>query len=212
MDGQHNKPNFVPQSDNLPEAFKLQTDCKSTTKPYLLPRNDTEFNRLHIQHYVTRQMLHGTFNTPLEEDLENGIRVLDAGCGTVLSVFASYGIDIAYVREFGRLLSDNGFSDDDIVEDYVSVPLGWGGRAGDLWAENAYMGWIGLAPKLLPLLGISYDVLIQEIKMEFEQFKQNKTWLNFCPEAIAVLSAWGIKFYKNMSLNTWRRSRIYSNT
>ncbi|RUP50090.1 hypothetical protein BC936DRAFT_140362 [Jimgerdemannia flammicorona] len=54
MDGQHNKPNFVPQSDNLPEAFKLQTDCKSTTKPYLLPRNDTEFNRLHIQHYVTR--------------------------------------------------------------------------------------------------------------------------------------------------------------
>ncbi|RUO99706.1 S-adenosyl-L-methionine-dependent methyltransferase [Jimgerdemannia flammicorona] len=84
MDRQHKDPNFVlPPSEYLPEGFKLHIDHKTTSKKsYLLPPSDAEIDRLHIQHYSTRQIVHGNFNAPVEEDLETGIKVLDAGCGS----------------------------------------------------------------------------------------------------------------------------------
>ncbi|RUS33057.1 S-adenosyl-L-methionine-dependent methyltransferase [Jimgerdemannia flammicorona] len=72
-------------SAQLPEGFKVVGGRKFANNiKYLLPNDDDERDRLTQQHYVVRQLIHGNFNAPVEDFLEQGIRVLDAGCGNGL--------------------------------------------------------------------------------------------------------------------------------
>lgn len=88
----------------LPEGFKLVDDWHEPSSKYVFPQNEGEMKRLDIQHYIMRHHLHGNFSAPVEEALEQGIKVLDVGCGTgawVLEMAADYprstfvGIDVA---------------------------------------------------------------------------------------------------------------------
>lgn len=64
----------------LPEGYK-----SAPVRPgqkYMLPSNDEEeADRLNSQHYLLRNTLHGNHTAPVEDLLEDGIKVLDVGCG-----------------------------------------------------------------------------------------------------------------------------------
>ncbi|RUP47061.1 hypothetical protein BC936DRAFT_146175 [Jimgerdemannia flammicorona] len=45
-----------------------------------LPNSEDELNRRRHAHDMIRKLAHGNFNCPVEEALQRGIRVLDAGC------------------------------------------------------------------------------------------------------------------------------------
>ncbi|RUS30288.1 S-adenosyl-L-methionine-dependent methyltransferase, partial [Jimgerdemannia flammicorona] len=72
-------------SSDLANGFKIvgkRRYMTSGNKRYLLPNDDEEIGRLDYQHYVMRALIHGNFQSPIEERLEAGIRVLDLGTGT----------------------------------------------------------------------------------------------------------------------------------
>ena len=40
---------------------------------------------MHLQHYALKNAFGGNFDSPVEEQMKEGISVLDAGCGTLPS-------------------------------------------------------------------------------------------------------------------------------
>ncbi|CEJ04495.1 hypothetical protein RMCBS344292_18455 [Rhizopus microsporus] len=48
---------------------------------YVLPNDDDEIDRNHQQHWVLRHIFQCNFHAPVHKQLENGIQVLDSGCG-----------------------------------------------------------------------------------------------------------------------------------
>ncbi|CAO3615219.1 unnamed protein product [Mucor fragilis] len=54
---------------------------------YLMPEDADEVNRLQKQHIVLKYNLQGNFKAPLREALEEGIVVLDSGCGPAAWTF-----------------------------------------------------------------------------------------------------------------------------
>ncbi|RUS32044.1 S-adenosyl-L-methionine-dependent methyltransferase [Jimgerdemannia flammicorona] len=72
---------FLSMSD-IPEGFKV-IKCRryNTNSDYLLPTDEKEEIRLN-QHYILRHIMHGNYIAPVEEQLQEGIVVLDAGCGS----------------------------------------------------------------------------------------------------------------------------------
>ncbi|KAI7861168.1 S-adenosyl-L-methionine-dependent methyltransferase [Circinella umbellata] len=57
---------------------------------YFFPNDDDEVDRLHDQHWIVRHIMGGNYQSPIEKDLENGIIVLDSGCGP-----ATWSLDMA---------------------------------------------------------------------------------------------------------------------
>ncbi|KAI9315764.1 S-adenosyl-L-methionine-dependent methyltransferase [Dichotomocladium elegans] len=49
--------------------------------PYLLPSDSEENDRVHRQHWLIRLAFGSHFDAPVQESLEEGINVLDSGCG-----------------------------------------------------------------------------------------------------------------------------------
>ncbi|RUS26342.1 S-adenosyl-L-methionine-dependent methyltransferase, partial [Jimgerdemannia flammicorona] len=49
---------------------------------YMLPVDHEEMDRLNMQHYAIKYHLQGNFQAPIEQALDEGIDVLDVGCGT----------------------------------------------------------------------------------------------------------------------------------
>ncbi|RUS33450.1 methyltransferase type 11 [Jimgerdemannia flammicorona] len=66
---------------------------KSGNPIYPLPNDKSEYIRLNTQHYLLRYQLQCNYLSPVTNDLERGIKVLDVGCGTGI-----WSIDLA--REF----------------------------------------------------------------------------------------------------------------
>ncbi|CAO3675379.1 unnamed protein product [Umbelopsis ramanniana] len=56
--------------------FQNYKDCN-----YILPNDDTEIDRLHLEHWLMKNILGRNFSSPIEPQLDKGIKVLDAGCG-----------------------------------------------------------------------------------------------------------------------------------
>ncbi|KAI8578482.1 hypothetical protein K450DRAFT_247054 [Umbelopsis ramanniana AG] len=56
--------------------FQAYKDCA-----YVLPNDDTEIDRLHLQHWIVKNAVGRNYSSPIEAELEKGIKVLDAGCG-----------------------------------------------------------------------------------------------------------------------------------
>ncbi|CAG8701117.1 10432_t:CDS:2, partial [Ambispora gerdemannii] len=49
---------------------------------YLMPCDAPEKKRLHMQHYLFKEIWNGNFSSPIHEKLkQGGMRVLDSGCG-----------------------------------------------------------------------------------------------------------------------------------
>ncbi|KAI9313470.1 S-adenosyl-L-methionine-dependent methyltransferase [Dichotomocladium elegans] len=48
---------------------------------YVLPEDDEENDRVHMQHWLLKVAFNGNYNSPIEDALVKGIRVLDSGCG-----------------------------------------------------------------------------------------------------------------------------------
>ncbi|CAG8636966.1 10620_t:CDS:2 [Funneliformis caledonium] len=52
------------------------------TSKYILPNDDEECDRLHMQHFLMRYVWQGNFASPVEHILKRvGSKVLDVGCG-----------------------------------------------------------------------------------------------------------------------------------
>ncbi|RUS18944.1 S-adenosyl-L-methionine-dependent methyltransferase [Endogone sp. FLAS-F59071] len=49
---------------------------------YSTPRGENEEWGFNVLHHIIRFVFQGNYMTPIEKDLQRGIRVLDAGCGT----------------------------------------------------------------------------------------------------------------------------------
>ncbi|KAG2197520.1 hypothetical protein INT47_007129 [Mucor saturninus] len=65
-------------------SYKLQGKRKYhqvTGSNYLLPCDDEEIDRLHLQHFMIRFAIQGNYLAPVSEVLRKGGRVLDVGCG-----------------------------------------------------------------------------------------------------------------------------------
>ncbi|KAI7888103.1 S-adenosyl-L-methionine-dependent methyltransferase [Mucor mucedo] len=54
---------------------------------YFLPNDDDETDRVHQQHWILRYALQCNYHAPVTEMLEEGINVLDSGCGPATWVF-----------------------------------------------------------------------------------------------------------------------------
>ncbi|RUP50057.1 hypothetical protein BC936DRAFT_140507 [Jimgerdemannia flammicorona] len=109
------------------------------------------------------------FPTPNSDDLSSNCSFI---CANVLErlpfedgAFAR-GIDIDYILEIEPLMKANCF--EYIESDYISLPVGWGGRVRELNARNVYMAWTSVATMLAPILKVTPDLPAN--------FKANKTW------------------------------------
>ncbi|KAI9311347.1 S-adenosyl-L-methionine-dependent methyltransferase [Dichotomocladium elegans] len=49
--------------------------------PYMLPNDEEENDRAHQQHWMINVAFGSQFDSPIEDQLEQGIQVLDSGCG-----------------------------------------------------------------------------------------------------------------------------------
>ncbi|KAI8143712.1 S-adenosyl-L-methionine-dependent methyltransferase [Fennellomyces sp. T-0311] len=73
---------------------------------YILPNDEEESDRIHMQHWIVKLAFSGNFDSPVGSMLEQGINVLDAGCGPatwpleMAEMFPQskfYGVDISPV-------------------------------------------------------------------------------------------------------------------
>ncbi|KAI8974675.1 S-adenosyl-L-methionine-dependent methyltransferase [Pilobolus umbonatus] len=73
---------------------------------YLLPNDNDEADRLHQQHWVIRYAFQSNYHAPIKKKLQQGISVLDSGCGPATWIFdmaevypnsTFTGIDISFV-------------------------------------------------------------------------------------------------------------------
>ncbi|KAI8976936.1 S-adenosyl-L-methionine-dependent methyltransferase [Pilobolus umbonatus] len=73
---------------------------------YILPNDNDEAERLHLQHRALKLVFEGNYRAPIKDLLEEGIQVIDAGCGPAAWTFdmaMEYpnskftGIDISFV-------------------------------------------------------------------------------------------------------------------
>lgn len=72
------------------------------------------------------------------------------------------------------MLKENGF--EDVELDYISIPFGWGGRVGEMYARNLHMAWIALGPKFAPLMKISIEDYTELADNTMNDMKLNKSW------------------------------------
>ena len=92
----------------------LNSDAAVTSqKVYILPNDDEEMDRLHLQHYIVRFLFRSNFSAPVARGLtEGGRRVLDVGCGSGIWAF-EVGWSIWKVTVLGS--SDSGHTLDFLV-------------------------------------------------------------------------------------------------
>ncbi|CAB4425645.1 unnamed protein product [Rhizophagus irregularis] len=71
---------------------------------YDLPNDETEIDRLHLEHFLLRDVWQSNFSSPIHEQLVSGCNVLDVGCGpgawcldmaTTFKNSKFYGLDIS---------------------------------------------------------------------------------------------------------------------
>ncbi|KAI8976935.1 S-adenosyl-L-methionine-dependent methyltransferase [Pilobolus umbonatus] len=73
---------------------------------YILPNDDTEADRLHLQHWALKLAFRCNYLAPIKKSLEQGIHVIDSGCGPATWAFEMAndypnsqftGVDISFV-------------------------------------------------------------------------------------------------------------------
>ncbi|RUS14628.1 hypothetical protein BC937DRAFT_93535 [Endogone sp. FLAS-F59071] len=84
------------------------------------------------------------------------------------------GIDLEYVQALGKLLLTNGF--ENVKEDYISIPVGWGGRVGELQAENARLINLAIGPLVMPILNVNDEQYQKIVDNLIEHYRVRKVW------------------------------------
>ncbi|KAJ3030550.1 hypothetical protein HDV00_008856 [Rhizophlyctis rosea] len=66
----------------------LSVTAVASDKLYILPNDDEEMDRLHLQHYIMQLLFKGNFSSPVKQLLSQpGRKVLDLGCGSGIWAF-----------------------------------------------------------------------------------------------------------------------------
>ncbi|RUS17105.1 hypothetical protein BC937DRAFT_90410 [Endogone sp. FLAS-F59071] len=248
---------------SVPDGFRVYQIRHERNSKYVLPsEEESEINRLDLQHYAFRN-----FNAPIDDELEEGIKVLDAGCGTGIWSLAMaqdfprstfVGTDITLtsnnpappnctfiitntlkglpfedntrmgvafdkkdwpiaIKELIRVTKPRGYIElvknvmlergvdydcsnlvgllaelEDVQSDYVSFPIGWQGKAGDLARQNCEIFVENMRSVVQPILNYTdeqYDDMALTIHSEWAKYK---TWGN-------VLYAYGRKKANHVS-------------
>ena len=109
------------------------------------------------------------------ELVEMGTRFHHAGVATqqFLAWFAAIsqtrGIDASKVAQIGAFLHEAGFSHVKAKTDVIPVGM-WGGRIGNLLAQDILAGWPSMRPLAHTLLGVSpeqFDAVIGQLETEW---------------------------------------------
>ncbi|RUP44698.1 hypothetical protein BC936DRAFT_149118 [Jimgerdemannia flammicorona] len=155
---------------DLPDGFRIIHDRRfHNGNKYMLPNDEREVSRLDLQHYVMRHLVHGNFNAPVEEDLERGINVLD-----ITTLSTAKGIDHTEIWRLKPLLMAHNFHN--VESDYISCPLGWGGRVGETHVNNIHLAYLAMGPVVAPVLGVDQDEYSAIVQRMVDGFKGRKTW------------------------------------
>ncbi|KAI9313472.1 S-adenosyl-L-methionine-dependent methyltransferase [Dichotomocladium elegans] len=124
---------------------------------YVLPDDDEENDRVHLQHWLLKVIFNGNYNSPVEDALVKGIRVLDSGCGPgtwTLDMAKTYpnstfyGVDISTrfpeaIKppnchfKVHNILETNGFPDNHF--DFIHQRLLIAGLLKDHWRKVWYL-------------------------------------------------------------------------
>lgn len=103
-----NNKNNNPIQNNVVKKYieTYNNSFEIKTSNYLLPDDDNEKDRLHDQNWLIEHIFQSKFCVNLSKELENGINVLDSGCGPGTWMFDMateypnslfYGLDINFV-------------------------------------------------------------------------------------------------------------------
>ncbi|RUP51416.1 S-adenosyl-L-methionine-dependent methyltransferase [Jimgerdemannia flammicorona] len=91
-----------------------------------------------------------------------------------MTYLTSRGLDIDLVWRLGALLAANQF--EDIVEDFISLPIGWCGGASQFHCENLRGSILAVGPMLLAIMNISMKEYEELVGAVVEDWKTQKTW------------------------------------
>ncbi|RUO96317.1 hypothetical protein BC936DRAFT_142210 [Jimgerdemannia flammicorona] len=86
----------------------------------------------------------------------------------------SRGIDIDYVLQLKDLLVANNLTQ--IEEDYISCPLGWGSRTGELHGQNCVLVYQAMQPIIGSDMGLSKVEFDKQVVKLVNSYKEYKTW------------------------------------
>lgn len=86
----------------------------------------------------------------------------------------SRGIDVEYIWEIPKLLRANNIVN--LTCDYVSIPLNWGGRIGELYGKSFLAAWKGLEPIMAPYLKMTTEEFTTIAELTLKWYTEKKTW------------------------------------
>ncbi|RUS25025.1 hypothetical protein BC938DRAFT_472734 [Jimgerdemannia flammicorona] len=120
----------------------------------------------------------------LEFDLQSYNRgpLNTEGLKPTFYAFKSRGINPYIARKLDRFLVKAGVVN--VAKDWVSIPLNWGGRLGQLFYDDVREVLISFRPYLTKVTGLSNEEYDAKIKASLEECKEYKTYNNF-------YAAWG---------------------
>ncbi|RUS24065.1 hypothetical protein BC938DRAFT_474182 [Jimgerdemannia flammicorona] len=150
---------------------------------YIFPNDTAEQARLDLQHHLIVFTLGGHYVAPVGNRLEQGIKVLETGCGTgvwAMDMARKYprsqftGTDIIspeIVATFGRELEARGLVD--VVQDHKTMLVGWGQNEIALAAaENLLAVFKSMKPQTTMALGLGdteYDTMVDKAMAEISE-------------------------------------------
>ncbi|RUS28138.1 hypothetical protein BC938DRAFT_482270 [Jimgerdemannia flammicorona] len=135
---------------------------------YILPNDNTESTRLNSQHYQSRYLFQGSFNSPMTEELKKGIKVLDVGCGTVATALRMRDIDTTVIARLEPMFVSAGIGP--VTHLSTQWPLGWDPTN----TQYTKMSKEGIKPQILAALGIAdkeYTKHFDNVELEFGEYK-----------------------------------------
>ncbi|RUS21719.1 S-adenosyl-L-methionine-dependent methyltransferase [Endogone sp. FLAS-F59071] len=86
----------------------------------------------------------------------------------------SNNIDISLVNHLPEIVSSHHLIN--IHSDYISLPLGWRGRVGELFLNNWRMIYLAMQQILAPAMGVTADEYQDLIRKACTEFPEKKSW------------------------------------
>ncbi|RUS33349.1 hypothetical protein BC938DRAFT_472064 [Jimgerdemannia flammicorona] len=161
---------------DLPDGFKIVHDRKfHNSNKYILPNDEREVSRLDLQHYIMRLTKPGGW-----------VELFELACTTerppaditvwqgFMTVCAAKGIDHTEVWRLKSHLMAHNFNNVEL--DYISCPLGWSGRVGEMHVNNLHLAYLAMGPVVAPVLGIDQDEWSTIVQRRMDGFKERKSW------------------------------------
>ncbi|RUP48898.1 S-adenosyl-L-methionine-dependent methyltransferase [Jimgerdemannia flammicorona] len=91
-----------------------------------------------------------------------------------MTVCAAKGIDHTEVWRLKSHLMAHNFNNVEL--DYISCPLGWSGRVGEMHVNNLHLAYLAMGPVVAPVLGIDQDEWSTIVQRRMDGFKERKSW------------------------------------